>query len=179
MSLHLLALAAALAGGGCDRATPPAPMATSAQSGTPAPFVLPRLTGRVVDNADLLTPDQERSLTRALAETERRTGHQIVVVTLASLDGRSIEEVGLNLGNGWGIGRRGHDDGVLLIVAPTERKVRIEVGCGLETALTDMEARMVIEQRILPAFRKRQMAVGIFRGSAAIIREIDSVGVTP
>jgi uncharacterized protein len=179
MSLHLLALAAALASGGCDPATQPSPAARSTQSGAAEPFVLPRLTGRVVDNADLLTSDQERSLARALAETERRTGHQFVVVTLPSLDGRAIEEVGLRLGNGWGIGRKGHNDGVLLIVAPNERKVRIEVGCGLETTLTDIEARMVIEQRILPAFRKRQMAVGIFRGSAAIIREIDSVGATP
>lgn len=180
MSLVLIALAAALAGGGCDRATPPAPAGAATVDATAsAPFPLPRLTGRVVDNADLLTPDQERQLTDALAVTERRTGHQLVVVTLPTLDGRAIEKVGLTLGNGWGIGRKGHDDGVLLIVAPTERQVRIEVGCGLEATLTDAEAGQIIARRILPAFRKGAMAAGIFRGSAAILREIDSTGATP
>lgn len=172
MSLLGLALAGA-ALSGC------APSSVPAQGAASSPFPLPVLTGRVVDNADLLTPAQEGTLTRALATTERRTKHQFVVVTLPSLGGRPIEDVGLRLGNGWGIGRRTHNDGVLLIVAPNERKVRIEVGCGLEQALTNDEARAIIDQRILPAFRKGSMAAGIFRGSAAIIREIEAPGATP
>lgn len=166
----------ALAGaalGGCG------PSPASAQGAAPSHFPLPVLTGRVVDNADLLTPAQEDTLTRALAATEHHTKHQFVVVTLPSLGGRPIEEVGLRLGKGWGIGRKAYDDGVLLIVAPNERKVRIEVGCGLEQALTNDEARTIIDQRILPAFRKGSMAAGIFRGSAAIIREIEMPGATP
>lgn len=169
MSLLGLALAgAALAG--CGSAVDPA------QGAALSRFPLPALTGRVVDNADLLTPVQERTLARALAVTEQRTKHQFVVVTLPSLEGRPIEEVGLRLGKGWGIGRKGHDDGVLLIVAPNERRVRIEVGCGLEQTLTNSKAKAIIDQRILPAFRKGSMAAGMFRGSAAIIREIDVPG---
>jgi len=144
-----------------------------------APAGLPALTGRVVDNAALLTRDQEAFLTRALEDTERRTKHQLVVVTLPGLDGQPIEKVGLALGRGWGIGRKGHDDGVLLIVAPNERMVRIEVGSGLERALTNEEAGVIIRQRILPRFRKGAMAAGIYDGTAGIIRELETPGTTP
>src|SRR6185436_8797753 len=93
----------------------------------PAP-ALPALTGRVVDMADLLSPGEEAALTRRLAALERRTSDQLVIVTTRSLGGRSIEEYGLRLGNGWHIGQRGRDNGVLLIVAPREHLTRIEVG---------------------------------------------------
>lgn len=180
MTLALMLVGAALAACGESRAQSGDTSAAAAAKRSPArPFPLPALTGRVVDNADLLTPTREAELSEALASTERITRHQFVVVTLPSLEGRSIDEVGLALGNGWGIGRKGHNDGVLLIVAPSERKVRIEVGCGLETALTNSEAQAIIDRRILPRFRKGAMAAGIFRGSAAIIREIDEPGVTP
>lgn len=180
MTLALMLVGAALAACGESRAQLSAPPALSTgKRGAVAPLPLPALTGRVVDNADLLTPAQETQLTQALATTEQITLHQFIVVTLPSLEGHSIEAVGLALGNGWGIGRKGYDDGVLLIVAPSERKVRIEVGCGLETALTNSEAQAIIDRRILPRFRKGAMAAGIFRGSAAIIREIDEPGVTP
>lgn len=145
----------------------------------PATVKLAALTGRVVDNANLLTAHREALLTRALTETERTTRHQFVVLTLPSLDGKPIEQVGLAYGNGWGIGRKGYNDGVLLIVAPNERKVRIEVGCGLEKTLTDKEAVAIIDQRILPRFRKGDMESGILMGSAGIIREIGAPGATP
>lgn len=148
-------------------------------SAAQAPRDLPALTGRVVDNANLLAADREALLTWALAETERATKHQFVVVTLPSLGGEPIEQVGLALGIGWGIGRKGHDDGVLLIVAPNERRVRIEVGNGLVKTLTNAEADAIIQQRILPRFRNGNMAGGILMGSAAIIREIGTPGVTP
>lgn len=139
---------------------------------------LPKLTGRVVDNADLLPPALEARLVRTLADVERRTRHQFVVVTLPSLGGRSIESLGLALGNGWGVGRKGHDDGVLLIVAPNERQVRIEVGRGLEKVLTDAEAATIIRAEIVPRFREGDMTGGITAGAAAIIREIDGSGAT-
>ncbi len=143
------------------------------------PFPLPTLTGRVVDNAGLLPPARQDKLSAALADVERLTRHQFVVVTVPSLHGRSIDDVGLMLGKCWGIGRKDHDDGVLLVVAPTERKVRIEVGYGLERTLTNSEAKAIIDQHILPSFRRGALAAGIFRGSAAIIREIDDLGATP
>jgi uncharacterized protein len=157
--------AGALAGCGAT------PAATPARSTAP-PFALPALTGRVVDNADLLAAADEATLAARSEALESATGHQFVVVTLRSLEGRPIEEVGIALGNGWGIGRKEADDGVLLIVAPNERKVRIEVGCGLETTLTDAEAKAILDAEVLPRFGKGQMVEGIDAGSRAIIREI-------
>ncbi|MGK6353753.1 TPM domain-containing protein [Sphingomonas sp. DT-207] len=158
---------------GCGTA-PTAILAKSTTVGKAAapPFAPPALTGRVVDNADLLAPAEEAALADKSAALESATGHQFVIVTLPSLDGRSIEEVGLALGNGWGIGRKEADDGVLLVVAPNEQKVRIEVGCGLEAALTDDEAKAILDTEVLPRFGKGQMVEGIEAGSRSIIREI-------
>lgn len=126
----------------------------------------------MVDAADLLPADVEAKLAGRLAEVEQRSRHQFVVVTVKSLGGRQIEDYGRTLGNHWGIGRKGADDGVLLVVAPVERKVRIEVGKGLEKALTDEEAAAIVQDDILPRFIAGQMSEGITAGSDTIIREI-------
>ena len=130
---------------------------------------LPALTGRVVDEAALLSPPQEAALTRTLAAYEARTRHQFVVVTVKSLHGQTIERFGIRLGRTWGIGRRAVDDGVLLIVAPNERKVRVEVGYGLERQISDPESARIIRDVIVPAFGKGDMAGGIARGADAIM----------
>lgn len=166
--MHRAALLAAIVLVGCG-----------SKSEGSAPRDLPALTGRVVDKADLLPPDQEDLLARELAAAEKKTRAQFVVVTLPSLGGRSIEDVGVELGRSWGIGRYDIDDGVMLIVAPTERKVRIEVGYGLEGVLRDEEAKAIITDRITPRFKQGDMAGGIIDGSAAIIREVDVPGATP
>jgi uncharacterized protein len=129
---------------------------------------LPPLTGRVVDLANLLTPAQEAGLTRQLAALERRTSDQLVIVTAPSLRGRTIEAYGLMLGNGWHIGQRGKDNGVLLIVAPAERQTRIEVGYGLESILTDARARAIVD-RMTPRFRQSRWHEGIEAGTQAIV----------
>jgi uncharacterized protein len=108
-------------------------------------------------------------LTRLLAEHESQTTNQVVVVTLESLQGYEIEDFGYQLGRHWGIGQEGKDNGVLLVVAPTERKVRIEVGYGLEGTLTDALSHEIIETRILPAFKKGDYAAGIGRGTEDIL----------
>ncbi len=95
-----------------------------------------------------------------------------MVVTVTSLGGHKIEDYGLKLGNYWGIGRRTANDGVLLVIAPNERKVRIEVGCGLEHALTDQEAAIILQRDVLPRFSKGRMADGIAIGVTDIIHEI-------
>jgi uncharacterized protein len=129
----------------------------------------PQLTGRVVDEARLLTAQQRESVVAALAEHERKTGTQVVVVTLNSLQGVPIEEYGYQLGRHWGIGEEGRDTGALLIVAPNEREVRIEVGYGLEGDLTDATSRLIIENVILPEFRAGRFGQGIVAGTGAIL----------
>ena len=150
----------------------------TASAAPPSGLALPELTGHVVDNAGLLPPEAERGIAMRSAQLERETGHQFVVVTLPDLQGATIEAMGLALGNGWGIGRKAVDDGVLLIVAPKQRKVRIEVGCGLEAALTDAEARGIIDRDILPAFRRNDFVGGVQGGVEAVLREVGS-GILP
>ena len=140
----------------------------------------PPLTGRVVDEAGLLSPTERESLTQALAHHEQSTGQQVVVVTLKSLRDRPIEEYGYQLGRHWGIGVKDKNTGALFIIAPRERKVRIEVGYGLEGTLTDAASRLIIENIVLPAFRSGQFGPGIVAGTGAILKSLaGDEGVTP
>jgi uncharacterized protein len=132
----------------------------------------PPLAGRVNDRAGLLSERDQKELDAALARFEAETTDQIVVATLESLQGLSIEEYGYQLGRHWGIGQEGKDNGALLIVAPEEREVRIEVGYGLEGELTDAQSRMIIETSILPHFRQGDFAAGIKAGVAAMIETL-------
>jgi uncharacterized protein len=104
----------------------------------------PKLSGRVVDAANLLPATTEQQLTGKLAALETRTGRQLVVATVPSLGGYEIEEYGYQLGRAWGIGGEKADDGAILLVAPNERAVRIEVGYGLEGVLTDAVSSAII-----------------------------------
>ncbi len=133
----------------------------------------PELTGRVVDAADLLPANVEAALAARSARLEREAGAQYVVVTVPDLQGYPIEDYGYQLGRHWGIGSKERNDGVLLIVAPGERKVRIEVGYGLEKRVTDPFAARVIEQ-ILPEFRSGDFPTGVAEASAAIDARIRS-----
>jgi uncharacterized protein len=130
----------------------------------------PTLTGRVVDDAGVLSAATQSQLTDMLAAHERATGQQVVIVTLDSLQGFTIEDYGYQLGRHWGIGQKGTNTGALLIVAPKEHKVRIEVGYGLEGTLTDAQSRTIIEQSILPSFRSGDFNAGILNGTQAIIQ---------
>jgi uncharacterized protein len=132
----------------------------------------PPLTGRVNDRAGLLSERDEQELEAALARFEAETTNQIVVVTVESLQGLPIEDYGYQLGRHWGIGQAGKDNGALLIVAPEEREVRIEVGYGLEGELTDAQSRTIIETGILPRFRQGDFAAGIKAGVAAMIETL-------
>ncbi|MDR3449119.1 MAG: TPM domain-containing protein [Alphaproteobacteria bacterium] len=129
----------------------------------------PSLTGRVVDAAHILSSGTVQSLEQTLADYEARTTTQIVVATLPSLEGGTIEDYGYQLGRHWGIGQKGRDNGALLIVAPNERKVRIEVGYGLEGTLTDAVSNQIIQTIILPEFRHGHMESGVVQGVQAII----------
>jgi uncharacterized protein len=135
-------------------------------------LTFPALTGRVVDEANILDAATRQSLTDKLAAVEAKSGDQIVVVTLKSLQGTSIEDYGYQLGRHWGIGEKSRSNGALLIVAPNERKVRIEVGYGLEGALTDAVTQLIIQNAILPRFRANDVAGGIVRGVDDIIQVV-------
>ncbi len=129
----------------------------------------PALTGRVVDDAGILNSSTKTKLTEMLASHESATGQQLVVVTLGSLQGFTIEDYGYQLGRYWGIGQQGTNNGVLLIVAPKEHKVRIEVGYGLEGTLTDAISRTIIENDILPNFKRGDFNAGVLAGTKSIL----------
>ena len=139
----------------------------------------PALSGRVVDEANILTTAQKRQITDQLKAHEEKTGDQVVVVTLKSLQGNEIEEYGYQLGRYWKIGQKEKNNGVLLIVAPNERKVRIEVGYGLEGKLTDALSKVIIENDIIPSFKKGNMQEGILKGTQSILRVLQNDYVVP
>lgn len=153
---------------GCGTTEPAPPVARAAGAGPE----LPTLTGRVVDEADVLTPKQAQALSRRLAEAEARTHHQVVVVSVCDLDGETIDGYSRWLANAWGIGRKFYNDGVVVLVAPVQRQVRIEVGFGLETALTDAEAAMILYRDVIPRFRAGDWNGGIDAAVTSILREI-------
>jgi uncharacterized protein len=133
----------------------------------------PSLTGRVVDNAGLLSDAEKISLTQQLQAHEEKTTNQVVVVTLKTLQGYDIADYGYQLGRFWGIGQADKNNGVLLIVAPREHKVRIEVGYGLEATLTDARAKYIIETKIIPQFKRKDYPAGIEAGVNAILGVLD------
>ena len=132
----------------------------------------PGLTGRVVDQAGILRNATEQAISDQLEAHEAQTTNQVVVVTVRSLQGYTIEEFGRRLGNHWAIGQAGRDNGVLLIVAPNEREVRIEVGDGLSTALGDRVAGTIIDTEIIPSFRRGNLERGVRAGTDAILAAI-------
>ena len=132
----------------------------------------PALTGRVVDDAHVLSADTQQQLTSELAALEAKTGRQVVVVTLPSLQGDAIEDYGYQLGRAWGIGQKGQNNGALFIVAPSEHKVRIEVGFGLEPVLTDALSSVILQEKVLPKFRTGDVQGGVVDGTAAIVQQL-------
>lgn len=151
-------------------------------TGAAAAPEFPKLTGRVVDTANMLSSTSEGRLTRALEGHERATSNQLVVVTVPNLQGYDIETYAYQLGRHWGVGQRAgnsnakgepvKDNGVLLIVAKEERKVRIEVGYGLEGELTDAISANIIQTVILPVFKRGQFERGIEAGTVAIVQAL-------
>ena len=126
----------------------------------------------VVDQADLLRPEQEAELKAKSEALLAQTGRAFVVATVKSLDGLTIEDYGYRLGRYWQLGGKENDDGVILLVAPNEKKVRIETGYGAEGFLPDILAGRIIRDDILPRFRDGDMAGGVMAGADAIVRQM-------
>ena len=132
----------------------------------------PALAGRVTDAAHILDAATIAGLDGKLAALEAKTSRQLVVVTVPSLQGYDIADFGYQLGRDWGIGQSKFNNGVMLIVAPTERKVRIEVGYGLEPMLTDALSSVIIQKSILPRFRKSDFNGGVTQGVDALVQQL-------
>ncbi len=132
----------------------------------------PALTGRVVDAANVIPPDEEARLTQKLEALETQSQRQLVVVTLPDLQGYDIADYGYQLGRHWGIGDKERNDGALFIIAPNERRLRIEVGYGLEPVLTDGLSSLIIQQQVVPRFKAGDMAGGIEAGTDAIVAQL-------
>nr|WP_276616568.1 TPM domain-containing protein [Sphingomonas sp. SFZ2018-12] len=147
---------------------------SKAQADPPTSVVKARipLAGRVTDAADIIDPGTEAALTGQLAALEQATGHQMVVVTVTSLAGQDVADFTRDLGNAWGIGRRNHDDGVVVLIAPNERQVRIAVARGLEKALPDALCKAIIDAQMLPHFRAGQLQRGIEAGVSVLIQTL-------
>ncbi len=133
------------------------------------------LAGRVTDAAHLLEVPEKASLDARLVAFEQATGHQLVVVTTPTLKGQDIAVFTRQLANAWGIGRAKYNDGIVVLVAPNERKVRIAVGRGLERRLTNAKAFRIIGAEMLPRFTNGDLPGGIEAGVSAIIRELSDV----
>jgi uncharacterized protein len=141
-------------------------------------LTVPYLTGRVTDNAEILSASMRKSLTEQLKAHEARTGNQIAVLTVPSLEGESIEEYAVDVFKEWKLGQKGKDNGVLVIVAPNDRRMRIEVGYGLEGALPDSAAGSIIRNAMTPRFKSGDYDGGIEAGVGAIISTLED-GKTP
>ncbi|MBL8552611.1 MAG: TPM domain-containing protein [Hyphomonadaceae bacterium] len=147
-------------------------MALFAAAAFAAPTFPPLNGRRVVDEANVLSPQAETLLTNRLAALEANSQRQLVVVTVPSLQGYEIEDYGYQLGRAWGIGRAAQDDGVLLVVAPNDRSVRIEVGYGLEGVLTDALSSVILNARVLPKFKAGDIEGGVIDGADALIEQL-------
>jgi uncharacterized protein len=132
----------------------------------------PKLSGRVVDEAHLLSVPQVAELTQLSEQVEAASTRQFVIATIPDLQGYDIQDYGYQLGRAWGIGQKDAKNGILLIVAPKERKVRIEVGYGLEPIMTDGLSSQIINETIIPKFKAGDMPGGIVAGAQAIAEQM-------
>ncbi|WP_378947051.1 TPM domain-containing protein [Mesorhizobium sp. ANAO-SY3R2] len=137
---------------------------------------LPALTGRVVDDAGILDPSTKAALVQKLADFEKKSSDQIVVATIPSLGGEEIEPYANRLYRAWKLGQAGEDNGILVLVAPNDRRMRIEVGYGLEGTLTDLHSKLIIENTMVPAFRAGDYSGGVSKAVDDVIMVLEGNG---
>ena len=134
---------------------------------------VPPLSGQVVDQTGTLSAGDIASLTQTLKDLETRKGSQIAVLIVPTTDGEAIEQYSLRVAEAWKIGRKKIDDGALLVIAKNDRRLRIEVGYGLEGALTDATTKRIIDEDITPKFKTGDFAGGVSAGIDRMVRVID------
>jgi len=133
-----------------------------------------QFTGYVVDQAQVLNSQEKQRLTLRLGLFQRETGHQLAVVTVKTLQGEDVKDFTMRLANRWGVGRKDLNDGIVILVAPNDRKARIAVGIGLEQRLPDAFCQQVMSRIMVPAFAKARIGQGIERGVSALIERLQS-----
>lgn len=134
---------------------------------------VPYLTGRVVDNAEILDAHTRRRLSDVLRQHEQKSGNQIAVLTVPTIHGESVEEYAVRVFEQWKLGQKGKDNGVLVLVVPQDRRMRIEVGYGLEGVVTDAHASRIIRNVMTPRFRAGDFKGGVARGVDALIAQLE------
>jgi uncharacterized protein len=134
---------------------------------------VPYLSGRVVDEAEILSPAARTSLAAASKAHEEKTTNQIVVLTVPTIGGESVEGYATRVFDAWKLGQKGKDNGVLVLVVPNDRKMRIEVGYGLEGTLTDVDAARIIRNVMTPKFKAGDFDGGLTDGFAAIVARLE------
>ncbi len=132
----------------------------------------PTLSGRVVDDAHVLPEATKLALEDKLKGLQEQNTRQLVVVTLPSLQGQDIADYGYKLGRAWGVGQKGSNNGVIFIVVPSEHKVRIEVGYGMEGVLTDAVTSVILQTEVLPKFKAGDIPGGVVAGTDALIQQM-------
>jgi uncharacterized protein len=137
---------------------------------------VPFLSGRVVDNAEILSPATRERLTAALKAHEEATGNQVAVLTVPTIDGESIEAYALRVFEAWKLGQKGRDNGVLVVIVPQDRKMRIEVGYGLEGTLTDVASSRIIRNLMTPRFKTGDYDGGTAAGVLAVVAQLEGRG---
>ena len=144
-----------------------------------AALEVPYLSGRVNDNADILSQAAEERMSARLAGFEEGSGSQVAVLTIPSLEGEALEEYSLRVAETWALGREGVDDGVLLLIARDDRKMRIEVGYGLEHQLTDAESGRILRNVIRPRFQNGEFDAGVEEAVDVILGTLEGADVIP
>ncbi|WP_246038598.1 TPM domain-containing protein [Chitiniphilus eburneus] len=144
-----------------------------------AEVAVPVLTQRVIDLTHTLSAEQQAAVTHRLQQLEHNTGSQLAVLLVPTTAPETIEQYSIRVAEAWKLGRKGVDDGVLLLVAKDDRKVRIEVGYGLEGALTDATTGRIIREQLLPAFRQGDFAGGVSAGVEQLAHVIDGEPLPP
>lgn len=140
---------------------------------------LPDFTAPVVDAAGVVPDDVERQVNAALNDYQRRSGNQLAVAVVRTIGDRSLEDYTIDLARKWGVGEKGDDNGVLLLIATEDRKLRIEVGRGLEGTLTDLQSGRIIRQRLVPLLREGDFGGAVTQGTTAIRQELGDTEAGP
>lgn len=176
LSLALLPLVSACdyGGAGGEPKTRAEMQAAQHLFGTSIPQNLLETSERVADVADVIPAPLEARMTQQLADLEKRTGHQLVVATVPNLNGLTVNEYTLRLARHWGIGRKDYDDGALILLAPNEERIRVELGYGLECRISDVRAAQIIDAMMIH-FRERNFSAGLDAGTSAMISELRAV----